>query len=72
MTKKELCLEIKKQIKYEIISSDIGEDPDKRDYIVSNDKIEKLGWKPNKTIEIGIEELIKLYKIINLSSFSNY
>ena len=72
LTKKELCLEIKKQIKYEIISSDIGEDPDKRDYIVSNDKIEKLGWKPNKTIEIGIEELIKLYKIINLSSFSNY
>ena len=55
-----------------LISSDIGEDPDKRDYIVSNDKIEKLGWKPNKTIEIGIEELIKLYKIINLSSFSNY
>lgn len=71
LTKKELCLEIKKQIDFEIISSPIGEDPDKRDYIVSNEKIEKLGWKPTKTIETGIKELKKLYSILNLNPFSN-
>ena len=71
LTKKELCLEIKKQIDFEIISSPIGEDPDKRDYIVSNEKIEKLGWQPTKTIETGIKELKKLYSILNLNSFSN-
>ena len=71
LTKKQLCLEIQKKIKFEIISSQIGKDPDKRDYIVSNEKIEKMGWKPKKTIGNGIDELIKLYSIINYNTFSN-
>lgn len=72
LTKKELCEEIQKKIKFEIIISSIGKDPDKRDYIVSNDKIEKLGWKPIKNIQNGIDELIKVYNLINLKLYSNY
>lgn len=72
LTKKELCLEIKKKIDFEIISSNYGQDPDKRDYIVSNEKIENMGWKPTKSISDGIDELKKIYSILSLNSYSNY
>ncbi len=62
LTKKELALKIKKYIKnLTIISSDIGVDPDKRNYIVNNSKLEKKGFKAKKTIDDGIQELIKYY-----------
>lgn len=54
-----------------IHSSEIGEDIDKRDYMVSNDKIESLGWIPDYSLDHGIEELIKGYKIIKPNIFSN-
>ena len=54
-----------------IHSAEIGEDPDKRDYIVSNNKIESLGWSPDYTLDDGIQELIKGYKIIRPNSFAN-
>ena len=62
LTKKELALKIKKYIKnLTIISSEIGDDPDKRNYIVDNSKFEKKGVKAKKTLEDGIQELIKYY-----------
>ncbi len=54
-----------------IHSSDIGEDIDKRDYMVSNDKIESMGWSPDYSLDHGIKELIKGYKIIKPNIFSN-
>ena len=55
LTKKELALAIQKVLPdTAIIESEIGSDPDKRDYIVSNDKIEALGWKPKYSIEDGV------------------
>ena len=60
LSKMELCLEIKKQVPdFTIMESAIGEDPDKRNYIVSNEKIEKTGFKAKVSIQQGIAELIK-------------
>jgi nucleoside-diphosphate-sugar epimerase len=56
---------IKKHIpNFSIQFDNIREDPDKRDYIVSNAKIEKTGWKAKISIDQGIQELLKAYKII--------
>lgn len=72
LSKLELCEEIKKQLpKFVCIDSKIGEDPDKRNYIVSNAKIEKTGFKPQYLLQPGITELIKGYQIIKRNQFSN-
>lgn len=72
LSKWELCEEIKKQIPdFYFTEANIGEDPDKRDYIVSNQKIEKTGFKPNVSLQEGIAELIKGYQIIRKNQFSN-
>ncbi len=72
ISKKELCEEIKKQVpKFYFIESEIGEDPDKRDYIVSNAKIEKTGYQPKFTLEFGITELIKAYQMIKRNQYAN-
>jgi nucleoside-diphosphate-sugar epimerase len=72
LTKIELCNVIKKHIPdFTFLESKIGEDPDKRDYLVSNDKIEKTGFLPRYTLDDGIEELIKGYSTFRSSFFSN-
>ena len=72
LSKLELCAEIKKQLPHFVyLEAPIGEDPDKRDYIVSNDKIEATGFKPAYSLEAGIRELIKGYTIIRNGRYSN-
>lgn len=72
LSKMELCLKIKAHIpNFHIFESEIGKDVDKRDYIVSNEKIEKLGFSPQYSIDMGIEELIKGYRILTLNHFRN-
>jgi nucleoside-diphosphate-sugar epimerase len=72
LSKSELCAEIKKQLpKFIYVESAIGEDPDKRNYIVSNAKIEKTGYKPQVTLQDGIAELIKAYQVIRHTEFTN-
>ena len=68
LSKWELCEEIKKQVpKFYFTEAEIGEDSDKRNYIVSNEKIESTGFKPKCSLQQGITELIKGYQIIQLS-----
>ena len=63
LSKIELCEKIKKHLPHFVfLESPIGEDVDKRDYIVSNAKIEKSGFKPAHSIDDGIQELIKGYR----------
>ncbi|MFH1202775.1 MAG: NAD(P)-dependent oxidoreductase [Candidatus Omnitrophota bacterium] len=72
LNKRQLCEEIKKQIPdFYFVESQIGEDPDKRDYVVSNDKIENTGFKPDVSLKEGIAELIKGYQVIIRNQFSN-
>ena len=72
LSKMELCQEIKKQVlDFYFVEAKIGEDPDKRNYIVSNEKIEKTGFKTQVSLQEGIAELIKGYQIIKRNQFSN-
>ncbi|MGH2279037.1 NAD-dependent epimerase/dehydratase family protein [Aliarcobacter sp. ERUVET-7] len=72
LSKIELCEKIKEHVpNFTIMEAEIGKDPDQRNYIVSNDKIEATGFKPQCSLDMGIKELIKGYTIINNSKFSN-
>jgi nucleoside-diphosphate-sugar epimerase len=72
LSKWELCEQIKKQIPdFYFMESPIGKDPDKRDYIVSNEKIEKTGFRPQVSLEDGIAELIKGFQVIRRTEFAN-
>jgi len=72
LSKSELCAEIKKQLpQFVYIESAIGEDPDKRNYIVSNAKIEKTGFKPQYALQDGIQELVKAYQVAQRTEFTN-
>ena len=72
LSKWELCEEIKKQVpEFYFVEAEVGEDPDKRNYIVSNAKIEATGFKPDISLQAGIAELIKGYHIIRANKYSN-
>ena len=55
----------------ERLEAEIGEDRDKRDYIVSNEKIESTGWTPQHSLDLGIEELVKGFTMIRNSIYGN-
>ena len=72
LTKLQLCQEIKKLVPdFYFVEASIGEDPDKRDYIVSNEKIEKTGFKTDVSLQKGLQELIKGYQVIKRNQFAN-
>jgi nucleoside-diphosphate-sugar epimerase len=72
LSKLELCEKIKAHIpEFVFHESHIGEDPDKRDYIVSNERIERSGWHPQYSLDAGIKELIKAFRIVHRNDFTN-
>lgn len=72
LSKIELCEKIKEHIpEFVYLEAPVGEDPDKRDYIVSNERLEATGWRPQYTLDDGIEELKKVYTIIKNKTYSN-
>lgn len=72
LSKLELCAKIKEHLpNFVYLEAPIGEDPDKRDYIVSNARILSTGFTPEWSLDRGIAELIKVYQIIRNSKYSN-
>lgn len=73
LSKRELCEKIREYIpQLYVHAAPIGKDPDQRDYIVSNEKLERLGWRAEKSLDDGIKELILAYKIIRTNHFANH
>jgi nucleoside-diphosphate-sugar epimerase len=72
LSKLELCVKIRQEIpEFVYVEAPIGEDPDKRDYIVSNDKVEKTGYRPAFTLDDGIAELVKGFAMVRNRKYSN-
>ncbi len=72
LTKLELCAKIKEQVRdFLYLEAPVGEDPDKRDYLVSNEKIERTGFAPTYSLERGIAEIIRGYPIISQGPYGN-
>ena len=75
LSKLELAEKIKSHIPSLVIKQDdFKEDFDKRNYIVSNEKLESLGWKPIYDLDYGIKQLMSAYKIVinkNNQNFTN-
>ena len=72
LTKRELANKILEQSpNFCIVESDISNDPDQRDYLVSNEKIEKTGFKTQITLEKGIQELMEGIKTLKWESYDN-
>lgn len=72
LSKRELCERIQKQLSdFYFNEAAVGKDPDKRDYIVSNAKIERSGFQPKYSIDDGVRELIKGYQMLQNSRYTN-
>ncbi len=72
LSKRELCDLIGKHIpELVILESEFSEDPDKRDYIVSNEKIERAGFSPKFSLDDGVTELKKGYQMLRNTIYGN-
>ena len=73
LTKRQLAEQIKTHVPNLFIhSADIGSDPDQRDYMVSNQKLEKLGWQAQHDLDFGIRELLKAYSMLQPNRYVNF
>ena len=72
LSKEELALKVKEYVpNFYLHFSEIGTDPDKRNYIVSNQRLRKAGFEAKRTLDEGIRELIKGYKMLGRARFKN-
>ena len=72
VSKRELCDTIKQYVpRFEIVEAEIGKDKDQRNYMVSNDKIEKQGFNPNFDLNMGIQELLSGYQMLKNTKYGN-
>ena len=72
LSKGELALEVKKQVPaLDITFSEIGSDPDKRNYVVSNQRLREAGFEARRSLETGISELIRAYRLLPHGALRN-
>jgi nucleoside-diphosphate-sugar epimerase len=72
LSKEELALKIKEYVPHFYIHfAPVGSDPDKRDYIVSNQRLREAGFEARRSIDEGIKELLKGYRMMGRASLRN-
>lgn len=72
VSKRELCETIARHVPgFVFLEAPVGKDPDQRNYIVSNAKIEATGWKPRFSLDAGIAELVKGFAMIRNTRYGN-
>jgi nucleoside-diphosphate-sugar epimerase len=72
LSKEELALKIKQYVpRFYIHSAELGSDPDKRNYIVSNQRLREAGFEARRSVDDGIHELIKGYRLLGRPRFRN-
>ncbi|MFB2936495.1 NAD-dependent epimerase/dehydratase family protein [Aerosakkonemataceae cyanobacterium BLCC-F154] len=72
LSKEELALKVKEYVpNYYIHFAPIGSDPDKRNYIVSNQRLREAGFEAKRSLDDGIKELLKGYRMMGRSIFKN-
>ncbi len=72
LSKEELAYAIKRYVpRFYIHFAEVGEDPDKRNYIVSNERLRQAGFEAKRSLDEGIQELIKGYRMMGRAQFSN-
>ena len=72
LSKRELCEAIQRHVpQFQFAEAAVGKDPDQRDYIVSNAKIERTGFRTAHSLDAGIIELIKGYQMIRNTTYGN-
>ena len=72
LSKEELALKVKEYVpNFYIHFAPIGSDPDKRNYIVSNQRLREAGFEAKRTLDDGIKELLKGYRMMGRAPFKN-
>jgi nucleoside-diphosphate-sugar epimerase len=72
VSKEELALLVQQQVPgFHVVFSEIGSDPDKRNYIVSNQRLREAGFEARRSLEDGIAELLRAYRMLPLGAFRN-
>jgi nucleoside-diphosphate-sugar epimerase len=72
LSKEELALKVKEHVPgFYIHFSEVGSDPDKRNYIVSNQRLREAGFEAKRTLDEGIAELVKAYRMMRKTVFGN-
>ena len=72
LSKDQLALKVKEYVtNFYIHFSEVGSDPDKRNYIVSNQRLREAGFEAKRSIDDGVKELLKGYRMFGRGSFKN-
>jgi nucleoside-diphosphate-sugar epimerase len=72
LSKEELALKVKEYVpRLYIHFSEVGSDPDKRNYIVSNQRLRAAGFEARRSLDEGIQELLKGYRMLGRALFKN-
>jgi len=72
LSKRELCEAIRAQVpRFWWTEAPVGKDPDQRDYVVSNARIEATGFKPEVSLDAGIAEFVKGYQVVRRAGYGN-
>jgi nucleoside-diphosphate-sugar epimerase len=72
LSKQELALKIKRQVpRFYVHFSEVGSDPDKRNYVVSNQRLREAGFEAKRSLDEGIQELLKGFQMMGRGWFKN-